>query len=275
MSDHIVGMMFNRNEGDILEEVIKNFLPHVDSLFIADDNSTDNSREIINEFRSKIEYYTDKRDDPKDVGQRQKMLNEIRRRHKPEETWVQILDSDMMILDTDIKKAISKYSAAGLSITWTLLNGCRIDWSGMDTYPIWNRSIKEIMPWGHVLEDVTYTFRPLPKLYYNLDKWRPWPQGFSYYTYKNMQARMRRDDSPIIAHYGYRGPTHFYLKNKGKKFAKYPSWDISSVEAVRKTVYYFNGYWNTDLLDMSRKGWVEYRLRKSIEELQQAVETVI
>ena len=36
----IIGMMWNKNEGDILEEIIEAALSRVDTLFVADDGST-------------------------------------------------------------------------------------------------------------------------------------------------------------------------------------------------------------------------------------------
>lgn len=261
--DNIVGLMFNYNEGDILEEVIRNFLPHIDSLFIADDNSSDNSWEIINSFKDKVEYVRNKREDPRDQGQRQSLLNEIRKRHKPENTWVQVLDSDMMILETNIRESLSKYSVDDVGMNWTLLNGCREKgtWGEVDTYPVWKESITKVMPFAHILEDAVYTFRPLPKLEYNLDKWRPWPQNFSAYTNNVIDVKRRRPDSPLIAHYGYRGPTHFHKKYRSKTFRKYPRWDPTSVKSIEETVYFFNGEWNRDLFEMSRKGWTEYKGR--------------
>jgi len=268
MSDVVVGMMFVHNEADILEETISNFLPHIDSLFIADDKSTDNSLEIIKSFSKhpKVEYVRTEREDPKDVGQRQSLLNEIRKRYKPENTWVQLLDADMMVLDTDIKSAIKTWAVSDIAMTWTLLNAARNPntWKEIDTYPVWNNSIKEIMPYAHVLEDSHYTFRPLPKLQYNLDTWRPWPQGFSFYGL-NLK-KCRRPNSPLLAHYGYRGPTHFYKKYYGKTWMKYPTWKTFNKEDIEETVYFFNGVWNKELFSMSRDGWYEYKERERCQE---------
>lgn len=264
---HIVGMLWNCNEGDILEEIIENALPHVDSLFIADDGSTDDSWKIIQSFaknrKDKIEHIQNKRNHPLDKGQRQALLDEIRRRYKPESTWVQIIESDIMILDTDIRQCIQTHSAEDMSMSWCVLNAVREHgtWKEVDTYPNWPVSIKEIMPYHHWLETFSsYTFRPLPRLYYNLDTWRPWPQGWTNYVgNKPLNNRGEWKDSPLLAHYGYRGPTHFHLKfnSDGKKprHSRHKHWDLTSSETVDKTVAFFNGDWNKGTIPMSRKGF--------------------
>lgn len=267
MSETIVGMMWNKNEGDILEEIIQNALSKVDSLFIADDGSTDKSWEIIQSFvksSSKIEYVRNQRDNPIDKGQRQSLLDEIRKRYRPEDTWVQIMESDIMILDTDIREAIKDHAVHDIGVNWVTLNAVRKSgtWKEIDTYPNWKAPIKEVMPYAHWMEAMLYTFRPLPKLKYNQDMWRPWPSGFSAYIGdKPLFSSRRRADSPLLAHYGYRGPTHFHNKFKDMTssgfHSKYKTWDIRSVDSVDSTVSFFNGQWNTNLFPMSREGWVK------------------
>ena len=183
MVDTIVGMMWNKNEGDILEEVIENALSKVDTLFIADDHSTDSSWDIIQSFGSRVEYMWNKRDNPNDPAQRQHLLNEIRRRYKPENTWVQVIESDIMILDTDVKEAVKRYASKDIMMSWHCLNAVRDDWTDHDTWPHWDTPITEVLPSCHWMEVMTYTFRPLPRVNYNQRSWRPWPQGFSYYAF--------------------------------------------------------------------------------------------
>jgi len=258
----VVGMMWNRNEGDILPYIIESALDKVDTLFIADDHSTDNSWDIIQSYaanhKDKIEYIRNERVHPKDAGQRQSLLDEIRRRYKPENTWVQVIESDIMILDTDVREAIRDWAIDDLGITWQLLNAARKpgDWNDADVYPNWERPIQEIMPHAHWIEYMMYTWRPLPGLQFDPDTWRPWPNGFAQYVKNPPLKRGRKGlTSPLLAHYGYRGPAHFKQKYGNKKFRKYPSWDLTSVETVEKTVYFFNGQWNGALHDMSRDGW--------------------
>lgn len=260
---NLVGMMWNRNEGDILEETITEALKHVDSLFIADDNSTDNSWEIIkslaNSRKDKIEYIRNKRD-PRDQGQRQSLLDEIRRRYKPEDTWVQVIESDMMILETDIREAVKTQACHDVAMCWLAWNALRLPntWKEVDTYPKWTRPIKEIMDRAGFMEHMVYTFRPLKEIYYDPNRWRPWPRGF------NKDIHLKKTGTiPILLHYGYRGPTHFYTKYRSNPNVfkqKYPNWDLTSPETVDKTVAYFNGEFNYKRSHpASRAGWRKIR----------------
>lgn len=263
MSDTVVGMMFTHDEGDILEEILEECLDKVDSWFISNDNSTDNTWEILNDFQrrypDKIEYLRNTREDPRDQGQRQSMLTEIQKRYKAENTWVQVLDADMMFCDTDVREAIRVHAKEDMGVTWCVLHGVREkgDWGAVDTYPNWDRSMKEVLPHTRTGEYVLYTFRPLPGLKYNLDTWKPWPQGFAQYLDgRPLKYEIPSSDYPLLAHYGYRGPKHFYEKYKGRQLKNYP-WDTSSVASVEDTVWYFNGYSNSDVFPMTRKGWEE------------------
>ena len=275
--NNIVGMMWNKNEGDILEEIILEFLPNINSLFIADDGSNDNSWNIIQSlslrYKDKIEHIQ-QNPNPKDLAQRNSLLNEVRKRYKPENTWVQILDSDMMILDTNIKKALPLHNRDDVLMNWNLLNAARKvgTWKEADTYPNWSKSIKEIMPYGHYIEKNTLTFRPLEKLEYDKDIWRPWPKGFAYYV-KPSSEESHTEESfsktyPLIAHYGYRGPVHFYtkflkrFKSGERKLSKYPTWNFTSSDSVENTVHYFNGTWNTNLFLMNRESWIREKERE-------------
>jgi len=269
--EHIVGMMWNRNEGDILEEIIEAALTQVDSLFIADDGSTDDSWSCIQSIAQrrpdKIEYIRNERNHPVD-RQRTPMLNEIRARYKPENTWVQIIESDIMILDTDIREALSKFAVHNIAMSWQCLNAVRLPgtWEGLDTYPNWKMPIKELMQYQHRLEAMLYTFRPLPALYYDRSFWRPWPKGFSAYTNKPVKDPHKDPESPLLAHYGYRGPRHCWRKFNPDGVipcvARNGVWDYSTIESVEKTMPFFNGGWNADAKQMNRYGW---KKRKSFE----------
>lgn len=256
-------MMWNLNEGDILEETILNALLHVDSLFIADDGSTDNSWELIQSMKgrysSKIEHIQ-QLPSKLDPAQRTSLLTKIRSVYSAADTWVQVIESDIMILDTDVREAIKSHSDyQELAVSWQTLNAVRKKgtWTRVDTYPNWNTSITEIMPYAHFMETMLYTFRPLARLYYKPNQWRPWPSGWTYYTDSPVKNTKKYKDSPLLAHYGYRGPTHFYKKYQkmGSHHKKYKNWNLSSIQTVEETVAFFNGTWNTNIFPMSRRGW--------------------
>lgn len=262
----IVGVMWNKNEGDILEEIIEAALPHVDSLMIADDGSSDDSWAIIKYMEGvndKIEH-TQQEPSKDDPGQRQSLLDTVRSRYKPDNTWVQIIESDIMIKDTDVREAIKNHADPNdLAVSWHLLNAVRRpnSWADVDTYPHWDKSITEIMPYAHHMEVMTYTFRPLPKLAYTAGRWRPWPNGWSHYNNGDaVMSKAKKPDSPLLVHYGYRGPTHFYKKYKGMGpyHTKYKSWRLSSPGEIEQTVPFFNGEWNGPACGpASRVGWQE------------------
>jgi glycosyltransferase involved in cell wall biosynthesis len=256
MKEHIVGMMWNKNEGDILEEIILSALDHVDSLVIADDGSTDNSWDIIQIMsvqHPEIEHIQ-QNPNKADPAQRQQLLNLIRERYKPEDTWVQVIESDIMILEPDIREALERRSN-GVFMDWKLLNGVldpARDWKEWDMYPNWDRPIQEILTHQHKLEVMTYTYRPFKELVYRADPWRPWPSGFGCVPRSN---KKRVGDAPLLAHYGYRGPTHMQQKYlpSGRFHKKYKDWDFKSIDSTLSTVPYFNGAYNSRARPMIRR----------------------
>jgi glycosyltransferase involved in cell wall biosynthesis len=261
MSEHIVGMMWNKNEGDIIADTISSALENVDTLVIADDGSSDNSWDVIQGFAAhhpEIEHIQ-RNPSKSDKGQRQALLDVIRSRYRGEDTWVQILESDIMVMDTDIRHAIKERSN-GVALEWVLLNAVldpTKDWDSWDTYPSWGRPIQQILTHGHKIEKMTYTFRPFKELYYSgSTAWRPWPQGFS--RLSPSKREISNNYTPLLAHYGYRGPTHVYEKysQSGRFHQKYRSWDFASPESVKATVSFFNGEWNSHARPMSREGWL-------------------
>lgn len=264
MSDTIVAMSWSRNESDIIEEIIIDALPKIDTLFIADGQSTDGTWEIIKSLQKrypdKIEHIQQE-NERKDKAQRNSLLNKIRERYKPENSWVQLLESDIFILDTDIRKLL-KDNSNKIAIPWQTLNAVRKSgtWKEVDTYPNWTMPIKQLMPYAHWMEVMLYTFRPLPELSYSSDSWRPWPRGWTKYTNEPLDVKRKGFDSPLLLHCGYRGPTHFYNKYKymGRFHKRYPEWRLKHVEAVENTVYFFNGVWNDPSFNASREGWIEW-----------------
>lgn len=247
MADQFIGIMFVKNEADIVEETIFDAVTKVDQLYIADDGSSDSSWEIIQSCKSRFPNITQVQREPNknDPGQRASLFNKIKKRFNPNSTWVQVIEADMFLL-MDPREAV-KHAVDDLAVTWNCMNAVRKPgtWKEVDTYPNWQAPIREIMPYAHWMEVLLYTFRPLPELHYS-PIWRPWPQGFSKYSSKNILLKRGtvQTGAPGLLHCGYRGPTHFYkkYKNMGKTHKKYKTWDLSSPESVERTVPFFGLY---------------------------------
>lgn len=254
--------MWTLNEADIIDETVESALKNVDTLMVLDDGSTDGTWERLEKFKSRLEYLVKKPNGkPKMWGQNH-LLSVVRKRFKPSDTWVQIIESDIMICDTNIRDAISRFSVNDMAVHWQLLNAVRSDWAdGDDEYPNWSKPISEVLPRFHWYEKMLYTFRPVSELVYVETK--PWPKGFS--GYKVADIHRKHDESPLLAHYGYRGPKHFCKKyaRRGKFHPKYKSWRIDDPVEVMKTVPFFNGRWNGESVtgELTRKGWQRW-LRK-------------
>lgn len=255
--DYIVGMMFAKNECDVLPTTIIEAMKQVDSLFIADDGSTDRSWEIIQYYKqaypNKIEHIQ-REPAPIDQGQRNSLLEKIRARYKAENTWIQTIESDIVLHTKDIRALIARTNRENISVNWHCMNAIRPYWEGVHQfYPNWPDKIQNIMPRFHWTEEFTcYTYRPLPLLQYS-PVWRPWPRGFSNYLavdYKRQRRnKMKTENVPMALHYGYRGPTHMMSKwNRLKVKPPNPNrkhgYDYTDLETLSRTFTCFNGHYN-------------------------------
>jgi glycosyltransferase involved in cell wall biosynthesis len=251
-------MMFCKNEVDVLPYTLPAALKLVDSLFISDDGSTDGSWELLKYFKQQ---YPDKiehiQQEPKwdDQGQRASLLTKIQERYKPQDTWVQIVEADMMLHTTNIHDEIAKGNRSNISVEWDILNACRPFWEGVHNfYPHWPEDIQTIMSHFHWAEGLIYTYRPLPSLYFE-PVWRPQPRGFGVYFDKDpgykRRPRKRQEVSevPLLRHYGYRGPTHAFTKYKNHPnyipgFINRHGDNYTSIDTLMVTNPYFNGQYN-------------------------------
>ena len=268
MSNSIVGIFLNRNEGDILAETLFAATKQVDALYVIDNGSADRSLGIIESYRRLSNSPIVKVIRAPFIS-RQRALNnlleEIRNESKPENTWIQMIESDIMILDTDISTAIKDHAVNDIGVSWVLLNAVRENWEGgIDTYPNWHINMKELMPRAHFMEPLLSTFRPLAELSWREDVWRPWPSNFSRYTKDQVLRKTKSAVAPLLLHVGWRGPRHFHQKFKsvGQPFhPKYKDWRIDSVDAVRNSVAFFNGVYNSKeaTFPATRVGWASYR----------------
>jgi glycosyltransferase involved in cell wall biosynthesis len=254
MADKIVGMMFAKNEADVLPFTIAAALPHVHSLFIADDGSVDGSWEIMKYFKhaypDKVEHVQQK-PTKGDQGQRGQMLDLIRARYKAENTWVQTIEADIILGTDNLREIIRIYNKEDVAVDWECINAARRDWDSVHSlYPHWPDHIQRIMPELHHLEPFkAYTYRPLPKLFFE-PHWRPWPHGFSYYYTPGWKSTRteRLGERPFALHYGYRGPTHLMYKRRLYNLPLVDpknGWDYRTVEDLTRTCPYFSGAYNS------------------------------
>lgn len=260
---NLIGISWCKNEGDLLPYTLPSAIKQVDAMMIVDDDSDDNSWDVIKSFGNKLAYAARKRD--LKVDSRQHLLEEVRKRYGTKDTWVQVIESDTIVMETDIKSKIEKYKVDDVSCTWNLLNACRKDWTeDWNSAPFFTaeRAPWDALPYFHWMERMTYSFRPLEKLAYT-ERRTPWPQGFSYYASGKIR-KSKNYDSPIAMHYGFRNPLFYYEKMKRigrtKGGAKNPTWNFCTPAAVKQTVYLYNGIWNNtrDVFPGTRQGWCDW-----------------
>lgn len=259
--DRVVGLMWCQNEADILDFTIQKALKQVDHLFIADDRSTDKSWETINKYRKDASVYNIT--EPK-VDKRQLLLNEAVHKFGTKNVLIQIIESDITILETDIRTAWEKYNNQNAAMSWHLINATDPDMWTDETgcYPTWDTPIDSKLTNGHWMESLShYTFRPLDGVAFKYGDGRPWPRGLGKYLGEDMLRIL--SDAPLLAHWGYRGPKHWfakYSKGPGTTHRKHSEWKMGTIEEVKATIPFFNGVWNgkKDQFVLNRTGWKEW-----------------
>lgn len=264
--DKIVGMMWNMNEGDVLPFTISKALEVVDYLVLADDGSTDKSFEIMQSFKSNPKViHVEQVKKPRE--KKQVLLDVIKKNFDPKNTLVQVIESDVTILDTDIRETWAKYNNNDASMSWHMINATDPEGWKDETgcYPNWEIPIDQKMTHGNWMEVLShYTFRPLPGVTFQNDS-RPWPRGLAQYVQKDNIRIL--SDAPLLAHWGYRGPKHWfakYSKGPGSVHSRKHQWKIGSVEECKANVPFFNGIWapNKDTTHLSRAGWADWIKQK-------------
>lgn len=258
---NVVGLMWNYNEGDILHFTISKALENVDYLLLADDSSTDNSFEIMRSFSGhpKVLHVEQV---PRNIEKKQHLLNIVKSKFDYTDTLVQVIESDITILDTDIRTTWDLYNNNNASMSWHLLNATDPEgWQNEDgCYPNWTVPVDKKMANGYWVEELShYTFRPLPGVEFVFDG-RPWPRGLARYVSENNMRTY--SDAPLLAHWGHRGPSHAYKKystGPGSVHRKY-RWKMGSIEECKLTVPFYNGIWNNqkEQFPLSRAGWTAY-----------------
>jgi glycosyltransferase involved in cell wall biosynthesis len=261
MSDKIIGIMWNKNEGDILDETITKALPLVDHLLVADDDSDDNSWDVIREHKSELAYisrYSEatNKQHSKNSWQRNSLLDKAKEIYGTD-IWIQVIESDLIAIDTDIWEQVeTRNNLYGIGIWWVNIEAVRKQWLPEDEmYPNWDRSIQEVMDWGHILEKAPYTWRPYPGVYFP-ERWAPFPNGLVEHGAPGGEWRVRkrfcREDSPLWGHYNIRGRKHFE-----KRYANVP---LDAKSRARREIVSFTVPQNPDytpnLFRLNRESWV-------------------
>jgi hypothetical protein len=264
--DKIVGILWNKNEGDILNFIISKALDQVDFLLMADDGSTDESVAIMESFKSNPKVLEILKVAKGKGEKKQLLLEKVKQRFKPENTLVQVIESDVTILDTDIRTCWAKYNNNNASMSWQMINATDPEGWKDETgcYPTWEVPIDKKMTHGNWMEVMShYTFRPLPGVFFINDS-RPWPKGLAQYVQKDNIRIL--SDAPLVAHWGYRGPSHWFAKYSKGPGSLHPKhkWKIGSVEECKANVPFFNGIWapNKDTVPLSRAGWAGWIKQK-------------
>lgn len=266
---NLIGLMWtNGADEDILEETLGEAIKNFDTTYIAitpeakGEKSWQIARSLQVRYPGKIEHIQ-RESERNDRAQRNSLLKKIREKYKPEDTWCHVIESDTFFLETDPREAIKKFSKFDLACTYHMLNACRKPgtWDKEDKWPNWDKPIREIMTYCHWMEIILYAWRPLPKLYFDPNTFKPWPCGFSKYVKNNqgVKAISRVSDAPLVLHCGIRGPTFLYNKFKymGPRHRKYASWDLRSPETIEKTCSFFQE-WAAKAHPANREEWSKW-----------------
>lgn len=251
MSDRIIGLMWNKSEGDILNETLSSALPMVDDLLVADHMSSDNSWDIIQERRSEFAFISQSSHDP-----RQLLLDKAVEMYG-RNIWIQIIESYMINVDTDVRAEIdSRALFNGEVLWWVYVEAFRLNWGPEDElFPNWDKSITEVMPLGMILEQCPLTFRPHSDVRFT-DRWRPWPAGLNGYMEKEQGLFSKkawwRKQTPLFGHYNIRGHKHYSFKQLDKTVAdsrRFMAFDAAKTHPGR-------------VFPLSREGWIGHHFNE-------------
>jgi len=257
----IAGIMWNKNEGDILNETISKALPLVDHLLVSDDESSDNSWDIIRSRKSELTYISRYNETPgsslykKSVWQRQSLLDKAIELFG-RDIWIQVVESDLIAIGTNVREQLeTRNHVHGVSMWWITCEAVRKSWTEEDEkYPNWDKSIQEVMPWGFILEKAPYTWQPVEGVEFG-EKWNPVPRGLHKHGFLTGEYRVRRhnckEDVPLWGHYNIRGKKHFNIK--------YKNIDLSRKSVARRIQCAFETpvRFPEKLFPLTREGWIE------------------
>ena len=260
MTDPIIGIMWNKNEADILDETITKALPLVDHLLISDDDSDDHSWDIIRSHKSSLAYHARRSEQSEHVEadrwQRQHLLDKAVELYG-RNVWIQVIESDLIAIDVNLKEQLDNpANLHGIGLWWITLEAVRKEWTPeFEQYPNWDRSIQKIMPDCHILEKAPYTWRPYEGVEFGR-KWNPVPHGLDKHgPMMGGEWRVRRPickpDIPLWGHYNIRGRKHFN--------SKYRHFDVNSKAKDKRELVAFEIPRTRPemIFPLTRNAWVE------------------
>jgi hypothetical protein len=200
----VIGILRVKDEGDLLPSVLANVADGVDEIFAYEDESVDNTREIL-QAHPKVTYL--KTYDPTfrsewwKTHHLEKMVKQSFPEYRTEEVWVALLAGDLYWLNQSPREAAERAAAKGHD----LKTGCAINfsihhtdtWEGKDTWPKWKPSLRESCRWARVIEELPVVWKVAD---YTKHKRLPWPRHF-----KNRDTGIKAD-MPFLEHQGKRSP---------------------------------------------------------------------
>lgn len=221
----VVGILRVRDEADLLQSVLDNVMGGVEEVYAYDDNSTDDTLEILKDHPivTHIEPYNP---DFTFEMQKTRILERRVKENYPyqsEEVWVSLLAGDLYWLNMSPWEAADRAQVEGFDCS----NGTAVDFGRWmwdehtDTWPNWTVSPRFLCQWCGVLEKLPVVWKVAD---YTFWERLPWARGF------NARKLGIAMDMPFLEHQGKRSPRYHQWKYASG------SRDLPKVEGVRSTI---------------------------------------
>ena len=249
----VIGTLDTRDDGDLLPEVLDQAKGMFDAVYAYDDGSIDNTNEIlknhpvISKLWHRDEFSEEER--ARYIQHRRGWLLEQVKKDFPyetEDTWVVRVEGDRFFLNQDPKEIVERAVRAEMDSRCGVMLDFRRHradgWEGVDTWPNWHDSIRNIQRWFDVDEthDVI-AFKVTDYIdYKNNIKPRPWPRGTRPNDYRHREFTK---DMAFFEHHGRRSPRYYHWTLESgsrilgqKQKQHYPDVDYSNTESIVKSM---------------------------------------
>lgn len=239
----VVGILRVKDEADLLPSVLANVEHGVDAIYAYEDDSSDNTLEIL-QAHPKVEYI--KTFDPsftQEVHKTHHLEQMVKQNfpYKTEEVWVALLAGDLYWLNQTPREAAHLTEVLGHD----LRTGCALNfslhhsesWEGKDEWPNWSTPLRQLCRWAKVIEELPVVWKVA-----DYTRWKrlPWPGGF------RSRATTIVPEMPFLEHQGKRSPKfmqHRLLRDPEGKFPPgmtlEDAQDLAKVDAWGRS----KGYW--------------------------------